>query len=101
MVPPNPTPHAGRGPANIIPQHFVADCSHPLQEPPMSDANDIDDSEESFAEHTLLEAIENQLEANEPPAAQATLNKLTLVGYEREEILHLMALVLADEIRLM
>jgi hypothetical protein len=66
----------------------------------MSDENDID-SEESFTEHTLIEAIENQLEVNDPPAAQATLNKLTLVGYPREEILHLMALVLADEIQQM
>ena len=36
-----------------------------------------------------------------PAAAQATLNKLTLVGYERDEILKLMALVLAREIRQM
>lgn len=57
-----------------------------------------DDSEESFAEATLIQAIENQLEAGEPAFAQAVLNKLLLVGYEREEILQLMALVLADEI---
>lgn len=54
--------------------------------------------EEAFAEQTLIQAIENQLEADNPPAAKATLNKLTLVGYEREEILQLMALVLAHEI---
>lgn len=57
-----------------------------------------DDSEEAFAEEILIQAIENQLLADDPPAARATLNKLTLVGYEREEILRLMALVLADEI---
>lgn len=57
-----------------------------------------DDSEESFAEATLIQAIENQLEAGEPAFVQAVLNKLLLVGYEREEILQLMALVLADEI---
>lgn len=57
-----------------------------------------DDSEESFAEATLVQAIENQLEAGEPAFVQAVLNKLLLVGYEREEILQLMALVLADEI---
>lgn len=57
--------------------------------------------EEIFAEHTLIQAIENQLEADSPPAAQATLNKLTLVGYPRAEILHLMALVLAHEIEAM
>ena len=57
--------------------------------------------EESFAAHTLVQAIENQLESDDPPAARATLNKLSLVGFEREEILHLMALVLADEINIM
>jgi hypothetical protein len=66
------------------------------------DMNDAtSDEDESFAEETLIQAIENQLEAGEPAAAQATLNKLTLVGYERDEILKLMALVLAREIRQM
>ncbi|MFV0453932.1 MAG: hypothetical protein ACK5NQ_02850 [Pseudomonas sp.] len=59
------------------------------------------DDEESFAEETLIQAIENQLEAGDPPAVQATLNKLTLVGYEREESIRLMALALAHEIRQM
>jgi len=57
-----------------------------------------DSEEEAFAEATLVQAIENQLEADSPPAVKATLNKLTLVGYAREEILQLMALVLAYEI---
>lgn len=57
--------------------------------------------DEAFAESTLIQAIENQLEAGEPEAAQATLNKLTLVGYEREDSVRLMALVLAHEIRQM
>lgn len=60
-----------------------------------------DNDDEAFAEATLIQAIENQLEAGEPPAAQAVYNKLTLVGYEREETLELMALVLAHEIRAM
>lgn len=59
------------------------------------------DDDETFAEETLIQAIENQLEAGEPAAAQATLNKLTLVGYEREETLKMMALALAHEIRQM
>lgn len=58
----------------------------------------LEDDDEAFAENTLTQAIENQLESGEPPAARATLNKLTLVGYEREDILHLMAHVLAIEI---
>ena len=64
----------------------------------MSEPTDIDNDEEEFAETTLIEAIENQIESENPPAAKATFNKLTLVGYEREEILELMALVLAHEI---
>ena len=47
---------------------------------------------------TLTQAIENQIESDNPPAAKATFNKLTLVGYEREDILNLMAHVLAVEI---
>jgi hypothetical protein len=57
-----------------------------------------DSEEERFAEHTLTQAIENQLEADDPAYVQAVLNKLTLVGYERAEIIEMMALVLADEI---
>ena len=64
----------------------------------MSD-HDIDhDDEEAFAESTLTQAIENQIESGEPAAAKAAFNKLTLVGYEREDILNLMAHVLAVEI---
>ncbi|WP_282364414.1 hypothetical protein [Pseudomonas sp. PS01297] len=64
----------------------------------MSEPTDIDNDEEEFAESTLTQAIENQIESDNPPAAKATLNKLTLVGYERDEILNLMAHVLAIEI---
>ncbi|WP_068825120.1 hypothetical protein [Pseudomonas sp. BMS12] len=63
----------------------------------MSD-QELPDDDEAFAEATLTQAIENQLETGNPPAAQAVYNKLTLVGYAREEILELMALVLAHEI---
>jgi len=62
----------------------------------MSDA--IDNDEEEFAEATLIEAIENQIDSDNPPAAKATFNKLTLVGYERDDILEMMAHVLAVEI---
>jgi hypothetical protein len=58
----------------------------------------IDNDEEEFAEATLIQAIENQLESGNPPAAQATYNKLTLVGYGRDDILEMMAHVLAVEI---
>ncbi|WP_425055350.1 hypothetical protein [Pseudomonas abyssi] len=65
----------------------------------MSNQDEQDD--ESFAESRLIEAIENQLAAGEPPAAQATLNKLTLVGYAREDSIDLMAQVLAYSINRM
>jgi hypothetical protein len=64
----------------------------------MSEPTDIDSDEEEFVEDKLTEAIENQIESENPPAAKATFNKLTLVGYEREDILNLMAHVLAVEI---
>lgn len=62
----------------------------------MHESDSEDDAD--FAHAKLIEAVENQLEANQPPAAQATLKKLTLVGYEREESLDLMAQVLAHSI---
>lgn len=46
----------------------------------------------------LIQAIENQLSAQQPAAAQAVFNKLTLVGYEREDIVQMMAQVLAWQI---
>lgn len=64
----------------------------------MSEPTYIDSDEEEFTESTLTQAIENQIESDNPPAAKATFNKLTLVGYEREDILNLMAHVLAVEI---
>nr|WP_314477450.1 hypothetical protein [uncultured Pseudomonas sp.] len=64
----------------------------------MSEPTDIDNDDEAFAEATLTQAIENQIESGEPAAAKATFNKLVLVGYEREDILNLMAHVLAFEI---
>ncbi|QHD09752.1 hypothetical protein [Pseudomonas sp. R76] len=64
----------------------------------MSEPTDIDNDEEEFTESTLTQAIENQIESDNPPAAKATYNKLTLVGYERDDILNLMAHVLAVEI---
>lgn len=61
--------------------------------------HDIDaDDEEQFTASTLIQAIENQLESENPPAAKAVYNKLTLVGYERDDILEMMAHVLAVEI---
>ncbi len=65
----------------------------------MSEPTDIqNDEDEQFAEDTLIQAIENQIESDNPPAAKATFNKLTLVGYERDDILEMMAHVLAVEI---
>lgn len=64
----------------------------------MSEPTDIQNDDEQFAEDTLIQAIENQIESDNPPAAKATFNKLTLVGYERDDILEMMAHVLAVEI---
>lgn len=58
-----------------------------------------DEADEGFAKDRLIEAVENQLASGEPAFVQAVLNKLTLVGYERTEILELIALVLGHEIR--
>ncbi|WP_145008523.1 hypothetical protein [Pseudomonas oryzihabitans] len=59
------------------------------------------DDEESFVSSHLIEAVENQLAAGEPAYVQAVLNKLTLVGYDREDAVLLMAQALAYEIDVM
>lgn len=63
--------------------------------------HDDDDDEEQFTAAMLAEAVENQLAAGKPPAAQASFNKLSLVGYAREEIIELMSQVLAYSIKQM
>lgn len=68
----------------------------PDETPAMTEHRAEDDA--VFAEEKLIEAIENQIAADQPPAARATLNKLTLVGYPREDAVRLMALILAHEI---
>lgn len=57
-----------------------------------------DEAEGQFVEAELIQAIENQLSAQQPPAAQAVFNKLTLVGHTRDEIVQMMAQVLAWQI---
>ena len=60
-----------------------------------------DEADEQLVEEELLQAIENQLSAQQPAAVQAVLNKLTLVGHTREEIVQMMAQVLAWQISVM
>lgn len=62
---------------------------------------ETDDDDEGFAAERLIEAVQNQIDADSPPAARATFNKLTLVGYPAEEALELMAQVLAFEVSAM
>jgi len=57
-----------------------------------------EDAEGQFVEEELIQAIENQLSAQQPAAAQAVFNKLTLVGHTRDEIVQMMAQVLAWQI---
>lgn len=58
----------------------------------------VDQDDAEGVEQELVQAIENQLEAGEPSFVQAVLNKLTLVGYEREDVVLLMSQVLAWEV---
>ncbi len=55
-------------------------------------------AEDELVESQLLEAIENQLAAQQPVFVQAVMNKLTLVGHTRDEIVQMMAQVLAWQI---
>ena len=46
----------------------------------------------------MLEAVENQLESNEPPKARETLNRLMAEGIEKNEALKYIACALSVEI---
>lgn len=65
----------------------------PLSEP--------EEDEEAFVETHLLHAVQNQIDADSPPAARATFNKLSLLGYSAEDAQRLMAQVLAWEVNAM
>lgn len=67
----------------------------------VNDAVQSNADDEDFAAERLLEAVQNQIDADSPPAARATFNKLKLVGYPAEEALELMAQVLAHEVSAM
>lgn len=54
--------------------------------------------DERFTENALVQAVENQLEAGEPAFTQSVLNKLTLVGYSRQDSVQMMAMALAHEV---
>jgi hypothetical protein len=56
-------------------------------------------SDEEFAQSTLSEAIENQIRDDNPHETKATLNRLLLVGYSREDAVAMMASVLAQEVQ--
>ena len=58
--------------------HMLRGQPLPKHGAPMSEH---DDNDEDFAEATLIQAIENQLESGEPAAAKAVYNKLTPVSY--------------------
>jgi hypothetical protein len=56
------------------------------------------EQDQDFVDNALIDAIQNQIDSDTPPAAKATFNKLTLIGWDAEDILELMAQVLAVEI---
>jgi len=62
------------------------------------DEEQMESEEAQFVRQQLFEAIENQLRDNNPPFVQAVLNKLVLVGIERDEAVEMMAYVLSLEI---
>lgn len=70
----------------------------PIDEGYQSSTDGEDAADEQLVEEELMQAIENQLSAQQPAAVQATFNKLTLVGHTREEIVQMMSQVLAWQI---
>lgn len=77
----------------------VTQQDQPIESSAAEPAAEIDDAaEDELVESQLLEAIENQLSAQQPPFVQSVMNKLTLVGHTRDETVQMMAQVLAWQI---
>lgn len=72
-----------------------------IEGPDQASADEDDEADQQLVEEELMQAIENQLSAQQPAAAQAAFNKLTLVGHTREEIVQMMSQVLAWQISAM
>lgn len=55
-------------------------------------------TEQDLGPEVLHEVIENQLRDDQPAAARATLERLLEAGFERDEVIELMACVLSVEL---
>lgn len=81
----------------------MSDQAKTVKQTPAQETTDMlseenNEADEQLVEEELMQAIENQLSAQQPPAVQAVFNKLTLVGHTRDEIVQMMAQVLAWQI---
>lgn len=91
----------GNAPVSQNDQHTAATAQEATALPSSVDdsSTEVDDEQDDeLVESQLLEAIENQLAAQQPPFVQAVMNKLTLVGHTRDDIVQMMAQVLAWQI---
>lgn len=57
----------------------------------------MDDQGSELARMAILEAIETQIEEDDPPEIAQTLQRLMSAGESREEALRLIGCVMADE----
>lgn len=77
----------------------LSDTPAPAKQVERANTDVIDaEAEDQLVENELIQAIENQLSAQQPAAVQTVLNKLTLVGHTREEAVQMMAQVLAWQV---
>ncbi|WP_109994250.1 hypothetical protein [Salinisphaera sp. LB1] len=57
----------------------------------------MNDEDPEIARQAIVDAVENQIESNDPPETAQTLERLKKEGYPREEALKLIGSVLAAE----
>lgn len=81
-----------------VSQQIKTDQQEPTQGITEMVTDESTEADEELLEDELIQAIENQLSAQQPAATQAVLNKLTLVGHSRDEAVQMMSQVLAWQI---
>jgi len=81
-----------------VSQQVKSDQQEPTQGATEMTTNESTEADEELLEDELIQAIENQLSAQQPATTQAVLNKLTLVGHSRDEAVQMMSQVLAWQI---
>ncbi len=58
----------------------------------------VEEAPDPYLKATILEIVENQLNANDPPETQQTLERLLAAGYKRQQAVEMIASAVVEEI---